>query len=39
MILVKSLGFSERSQEEIEFVQKVHEHVFNELEKEKTLTL
>lgn len=33
----KSLGFSERSQEEIEFVQKVHEHVFNELEKEKRI--
>lgn len=31
----ESLGFSERSQEEIEFVQKVHKHVFNELEKEK----
>ena len=33
----KSLGFSERSQEEIEFVQKVHQHVFNELEKEKRI--
>ena len=30
----KSLGFSERSQEEIEFVQKVHKHVFSEFEKE-----
>lgn len=33
----ESLGFSERSQEEIEFVQKVHKHVFNELEKEKRI--
>lgn len=33
----KSLGFPERSQEEIEFVQKVHQHVFNELEKEKRI--
>lgn len=33
----KSLGFSERSQEEIEFVQKAHQHVFNELEKEKRI--
>lgn len=31
----ESHGFSERSQEEIEFVQKAHQHVFNELEKEK----
>ena len=30
----ESLGFSERSQEEIEFVQKVHKHVFSEFEKE-----
>lgn len=33
----KSLGFSERSQEEIEFVQKVHKHVFSEFEKEKRI--
>lgn len=33
----KSLGFPERSQEEIEFVQKAHQHVFNELEKEKRI--
>lgn len=33
----ESLGFSERSQEEIEFVQKAHQHVFNELEKEKRI--
>lgn len=31
----ESLGFSERSQEEIEFVQKVHKHVFSEFEKKK----
>lgn len=33
----KSLGFPERSQEEIEFVQKVHKHVFSEFEKEKRI--
>ena len=33
----KTLGFSERSQEEIEFVQKVHKHVFSEFEKEKRI--
>ena len=33
----ESLGFSERSQEEIEFVQKVHKHVFSEFEKEKRI--
>ena len=33
----KSLGFSERSQEEIEFVQKAHKHVFSEFEKEKRI--
>lgn len=33
----ESLGFSERSQEEIEFVQKAHQHVFDELEKEKRI--
>lgn len=33
----KSLGFPEHSQEEIEFVQKAHQHVFNELEKEKRI--
>ena len=33
----KSLGFSECSQEEIEFVQKVHKHVFSEFEKEKRI--
>ena len=33
----ESLGFSERSQEEIEFVQKVHKHVFPEFEKEKRI--
>lgn len=33
----KSLGFPERSQEEIEFVQKALQHVFNELEKEKRI--
>lgn len=33
----KSLGFSERSQEEIEFVQKVHKHVFSEFAKEKRI--
>ena len=31
----KSLGFSERSQEEIEFVQKVHKHFFLNLRKKK----
>lgn len=33
----ESLGFSEHSQEEIEFVQKVHKHVFSEFEKEKRI--
>ena len=33
----ESLGFSERSQEEIEFVQKAHKHVFSEFEKEKRI--
>lgn len=33
----ESLGFSERSQKEIEFVQKVHKHVFSEFEKEKRI--
>ena len=33
----ESLGFSERSQEEIEIVQKVHKHVFSEFEKEKRI--
>ena len=33
----ESLGFSERSQEEIEFVQKVHKYVFSEFEKEKRI--
>lgn len=33
----ESLGFSERYQEEIEFVQKVHKHVFSEFEKEKRI--
>lgn len=35
----ESLGFSERSQEEIAFVQKVHKHVFSEFEKEKSILL
>lgn len=36
---MKDRGFPKRSKEEIEFVQKVHEHVFNAYEKEKRILL
>lgn len=36
---MKDRGFPKRSKEEIEYIQKVHEHVFNAYEKEKRILL
>lgn len=38
-VFMKDRGFPKRSKEEIVFVQKVHEHVFNAYEKEKRILL